>query len=119
MENNESNTEMQFDSNQNLREFHIDNLIKTTYKKIAEWHNDPTESTSTSLKFLTLEIVEDIAGAVFKHFGLTYTSALDMDEETKKKLEAEKNKMNTPTKPVDQMTDEELMREIERRKKAK
>ena len=33
MENNESNTEMQFDSNQNLREFHIDNLIKTTYKK--------------------------------------------------------------------------------------
>lgn len=98
-----------------LKEFHIDGLIKTTYKKIAEWHNDDSAS-STSLKFLTLEIIEDIAGEVFKHFGLTYTSALEMDEETRAKLEAEKKNLNKTAKSIDQMSDDELMREIQKRK---
>jgi len=116
MENTEQISQTpQIDS---LKEFHIDGLIKTTYTKIAEWHNDPAEANSRSLKFLTLEIIEDIAGKVFEHFGLTYTPALDMDEETRKKLENEKAKMGVSNKPLDQMSDEELMREIERRKKS-
>jgi hypothetical protein len=97
-----------------LKEFHTDELIKTTYKKIAEWHND--NPTSSGLKFLTLDIIEDIAGQVFSHFGLTYSSELKLDDEIRAKLEIEKQNKNLVTKNINSMSDEELLREIQKRK---
>ena len=99
-----------------INEFEIDELIKVTYKKIAEWHND--HPTSIGLKHLCLELIEDIAGKAFEHIGLTYTPALQLDEVAKKALEDEKNKNpNTTMKPIDQMSDEELLEEIKKKKK--
>ena len=49
---------------------------------------------------------------------MTYTPALQLDEVAKKALEDEKNKNpNTTMKPIDQMSDEELLEEIKKRKK--
>lgn len=98
----------------NLNEFEINELVKETYTKIAEWHND--EPNKTSLKFLSIELVEDIAGKVFEHFGLTYTSSLKMDESIKAKLSVYKKSENKTTKSVDEMSDLELLKEIENRK---
>lgn len=101
-----------------LKEFHIDSLFKETYKKIAEWHNDESNISSTSLKHLSLEIVEDIAGAIFNHFGLTYTSDLDLDENLRSKLQTEKNNMKQGSfhRNINHLSDAELLEEIERRK---
>lgn len=99
----------------NLNEFEIDTLVKTTFNKIAAWHND--EPTSISLKHLTLELIEEIAGEVFKHFGISYTSSLKMDTETKNKINKFKNDNNIPdTKSIEQMSDSELMAELNKRK---
>ena len=102
-------------SEKNISEFDINDIVKLTYTRIAEWHNN--EANTVSLKHLSLDLVEDIAGRAFKHLGLNYTPAIWMDEETKKKVEMEKQKnSNTSAKPVDQMTDEELLEEIKKRK---
>lgn len=118
MEHNNENQLKAQEQKKDLHEFEIDGLIKTTYKKIAEWHNSD-ETTSLSLKYLTLEVIEDICGEVFKHFGLKYTPAIQMDKKAKEMLEAEKNKHTNSSnnyKPVEQMSDDELISEIDRRK---
>lgn len=102
--------------NSNLSEFEINNLVQTTYKKIAEWHNGIP--TTLSLKYLSMEIIEDVAGEIFKHFGLNYTPGIQMDESAKKIFEAEKQKMNPDhaNKNVDDMTEAELFAAIQRKK---
>jgi len=44
--------------NKNKPSFEINNLVKETFNKIAQWHNE--EATSTSLHHLSIEIVSDI-----------------------------------------------------------
>lgn len=114
----ESNKEQTTDNseNSNLSEFEINNLVQTTYKKIAEWHNG--NPTTLSLKYLSMEIIEDVAGEIFKHFGLNYTPGIQMDENTKKIFETVKQKMNPDSvnKSVDDMTEEELFVAIQRKK---
>jgi hypothetical protein len=71
--------------------FEIDALIKETYNKVAKWHND--DATSAGLKNLSIELIEDIAGAAFNHLGIPYKEAkVYMDEETKKQVDKEKQK---------------------------
>ena len=65
--------------------FEIDVLVAETYNMIAQWHNDAP--TKPSLKQLSLEIVEKIAGATLKHIGLNGNLSIYKDEETKKKIE--------------------------------
>ena len=114
MENNANEKDVAIKNGNNLHEFSIDDLIKSTYKKIAEWHND--EPSTIALKHLCIDLIEDIAGKAFEHVGLTFTPALQMDESTKKLLEEEKKKnlMITST-GLDQMSDEELVNEINKR----
>lgn len=74
--------------------FQINDLMRETYNKIAKWHND--DAGGTALKILSTELIEDIAGAAFTHLGIPYKGArIQMDEETRKKVEAEKQKLNT------------------------
>ena len=104
--NNSSHEEQQ----RNLKEFEIDELIRSTYKKIAEWHND--SPSTVGLKHLSIDLIEDIAGKAFGHLGLTYDPALNLDEKTKELLEKERGKR----KDVDQMSIEELKAELEKRR---
>jgi hypothetical protein len=72
--------------------FEIDALIRETYNKIAKWHNDG--ASGPGLKYLSIELIEDIAGAAFKHLDIPYKEAkIYMDEETKKRVESEKQKI--------------------------
>ncbi len=96
-----------------LQEFEINKLVVETYNKIASWHNE--EANDKALKLLSLELIEDIAGAAFKHLGLNYTPGFVMSEEERNKFNLEKEKENK--KSVNEMTDEELMLEIRKRKK--
>lgn len=74
--------------------FQINDLMVQTYTKIAKWHND--DSTGEALKVLATELIEDIAGAAFTHMDIPYKGArIQMDEETRKKVEAEKEKINS------------------------
>ena len=98
----------------NIQEFEINNIVIDTYNKIANWHND--DPNKISLKFLSLDIVENIAGSVFKHLGLEYNSELKLDEKTKEELKKAKSKEQYNQKNISDMTDDELIREIEKRK---
>lgn len=105
------------ESNQEkINEFEINALVVSAHNKIAKWHND--NPNTTGLKFLSLELVEEIAGAVFEHLGLKYDKGFDMDKETKKKYEEEKAQKTggKDGKSVDDMSDEELMAAIAKRK---
>lgn len=116
MENNNTPApETEESKDKNLNEFEIDELIKSTYNKIAVWHNGNPDN--LSLKHLTLELIEDIAGEVFNHFGLTYDSGLKMDKEAKSKIDEFKKENNIEeTKAVDSMSDTELMAELNKRR---
>jgi hypothetical protein len=96
--------------------FEINHLVKETYNKIAQWHNE--EATSTSLHNLSLEIVSDIIKESFKHLELNVDFAIDMDEETRKKVDEEKasKKRRMGVNDLENLTDEELLREIVKRK---
>ena len=102
--------------NKNKPAFEINHLVKETYNKIAQWHNE--EATSTSLHHLSVEIVSDIIKESFKQLDLKVDFAIDMDEETRKKVEEEKanKKRRMGVNDLDNLTDEELMREIMKRK---
>jgi hypothetical protein len=65
--------------------FNIDLLVAETYNSIAQWHNE--EPGKESLKQLSLEIVEKIAGATLGHIGLKGNLSVYKDGETKKKIE--------------------------------
>jgi hypothetical protein len=91
----EEKTELQ--SNKDLSVFRINELMVSTYNKIAKWHND--DASGAALKLLSIELIEDIAGAAFSHLGVPYNNdtKIHMDEETKKKIEAEKEKLGSDT----------------------
>ena len=74
--------------NKNKPAFEINNLVRDTFNKIAQWHNE--EATSTSLHHLSIEIVSDIIKESYKHLDLKVDFAIDMDEETRKKVDEEK-----------------------------
>lgn len=97
----------------NIQEFEINQLVVNVHNKIANWHND--DPNNLSLKFLSLDIVEEIAGAVFKHLGLEYNQALKLDDEAREKLKQSKQNLNSDKKQSE-LSDEELIKEIERRK---
>jgi hypothetical protein len=101
---------------ENKPAFEINQLVKETYNKIAQWHND--EATSTSLHHLSIEIVSDIIKESYKQLDLKVDFAIDMDEETRKKVDEEKanKKRRMGVNDLDNLTDEELMREIMKRK---
>lgn len=73
-------------------EFDIDELFKSTYTKIANWHND--DGSQRALKHLSMELVEDIAGAAFTFLNINYTPDIKMDDETRRKLAEEKEKLD-------------------------
>ena len=101
---------------ENKPAFEINHLVKETYNKIAQWHNE--EATSISLHHLSIEIVSDIIKESFKHLDLKVDFAIDMDEETRKKVEEEKaqKKRRLGVNDLDNLSDEELLREISNRK---
>ena len=61
--------------------FEIDDLIKETYTKIATWHND--DASQPALKTLSLELIEDIAGAAFKYLDLPFNLGVLKSKEVK------------------------------------
>ncbi len=101
----------------NKPSFEINHLVRETYNKIAQWHND--EATSTSLHYLSIEIVSDIIKESFRNLDLSVDFAIDMDEETRKKVEEEREvkKRRMGVNDLENLTDEELLREIAKRKK--
>lgn len=68
--------------------FDINPLVISTYNKIAEWHSE--SGTKGGLKELSLELIEDIAGAAFAHLGIDIKADVAMDKETREKVEKEK-----------------------------
>ena len=82
-----------------LSVFKINELMVATYNKIANWHNE--DASKDALKLLSIELIEDIAGAAFSHLGVPYNNdtKIHMDEETKKKIESEKEKLGINTTP--------------------
>lgn len=96
--------------------FDINDLIKSTYNKIAEWHNE--NPTSSGLQHLSYEIVSEIIEESYKHLGLEVGFDLDVDQEMKKKLEdvRTERKKRMGANDLNGLTDEDLMREIMRRK---
>ena len=85
------------ETTKDISTFDITNLMKETYNKIAKWHNDciGEAELKAGLKILSTELIEDIAGAAFTHLGIPYKGArIQMDENTRKKVEVEKEKMN-------------------------
>lgn len=95
---NETNGEI------DLSTFAIDELVKTTYSKIVDWHN--SDASAPGLKWLSVELIEDICGATFKHLGIPYAPTIKVDKPV------QENKL----KSADEMTDDELLEEIEKRK---
>ena len=74
-----------------INEIEIDDLIKTVYIKIADWHNEDT--TASGLKFTVLEIIQECTNNTLKQLGLNdFVTDIKLDEEAKK--EALKNKGN-------------------------
>lgn len=60
------------DENTNM--FEIDELIKSTYNKIADWNNDVDNTNKReSLKILCIELIEDIAGASFEYMDIPFS----------------------------------------------
>jgi len=70
------------ESNKKANEINIDELIKSVYSKIANWHNDDT--TSSGLKFTVLEIIEDCTKNAIKELGLNdVVTEVKLDEKAK------------------------------------
>lgn len=104
---------METNNNKNIQEFEIDKLVIDTHNKIATWHNG--DANNLSLKFLSFDIVEKIAGAVFEHLGLDYNQELKLDDEAKEKLKEAKKELQY-NKKSDELSDIELYEEVEKRK---
>ena len=66
-----------------LNEIEIDDLIKTVYTKIAEWHND--DSSQSGLKLVAIDIIEECTNNTLKQLGLKDAiTNVKLDQETKK-----------------------------------
>lgn len=103
----------------NRPEFEINNLVKETYNKIAEWHNGTPNS--SSLKELSFEIVSEVIQESYRYLDLNVDFDLKVDAATREKMNSIKNVKNESTqqKKTDDLTDEELFMEIQRRKALK
>lgn len=104
------------ESNNSRLSFDINELVKITYNKIAEWHNE--NATSSGLHHLSFELVSEIIEEAYKHLDLKVGFDLDIDEETRKKVEEEKEnkKRRMGVNDMGNLSDDELIREIMRRK---
>lgn len=102
----------------NKPSFEINSLVKETYNKIAQWHNE--EATSTSLHHLSIEIVSDIIKESFKYLDLNVDFDIDMDDETRKKVneERELKKRRMGVNDLNNLSDQELLNELQKRKKS-
>lgn len=100
----------------NRPEFEINSLVKETYNKIAEWHNG--NPNSSSLKELSFEIVSEIIQESYRYLDLNVEFDLKVDAATREKMNSIKNEENelNQKKKTDELTDEELFMEIQRRK---
>lgn len=96
--------------------FDINDLVKNTYNKIAEWHNE--NATASGLQHLSFEIVSEVIEESYKHLGLEVGFDLDVDDETKKKVENERaeRKRRIGINDLNGLSDEELLHEIMKRK---
>lgn len=107
------------ESNNQKLSFEINELVKNTFNKIAEWHND--NATASGLHHLSFEIVSEIIEEAYKHLDLKVGFDLEMDAETKAKVEAEKEqkKRRMGVNDMNNLSDEELIREIQKRQNKK
>ena len=65
-----------------LNEIEIDDLIKSVYTKIAEWHND--DSSQSGLKYATIEIIQECTNNTLKQLGMDeIITDVRLDKETK------------------------------------
>lgn len=96
--------------------FDINELVKVTYNKIAEWHNE--NATAAGLQHLSFEIVSEIIEESYKYLDLKVGFDLEVDEDTKKKMDEQRSekKRRLGVNDMNNLSDEELMREILRRK---
>lgn len=101
----------------NRPEFEINHIVKETYNKIAEWHNE--KPTSSSLKELSFEIVSDVIRESYNYLGLNVDFDLNVDDETRKKMNEIKSQKSDSLKDLKELSDEELLMEIQRRKSFK
>jgi hypothetical protein len=104
------------ESNNGRVSFDINELVKSTYNKIAEWHNE--NATSSALQHLSFELVSEIIEESYRHLDLKVGFDLEMDQETRNKVEEEKanKKRRLGVNDMDNLSDEELLREIMKRK---
>jgi len=111
------NIKTEEENSNNLNEMEIQPLVVSTFNKIAEWHNEDTSK--AGLKHLSISLIEDIAGAVFQHLGLSYESKIKMDEELRNRIDKikEENNEQYPSKKIEDMTYEELLEELEKKKR--
>ena len=77
-----------------LNEIEIDDLIKSVYTKIAEWHND--DSSQSGLKYTTIEIIQECTNNTLKQLGMEeIVTDVKLDKTTRKealKLDNESSK---------------------------
>jgi len=77
-----------------LNEIEIDDLIKSVYTKIAEWHND--DSSQSGLKYTTIEIIQECTNNTLKQLGMEeIVTDVKLDKATRKealKLDNESSK---------------------------
>lgn len=100
----------------NITEFEVDALVLSSFNKIARWHNE--DPTRTALKQLSLELVEDIAGSVIEHFGLTYNFAIAMDDKLRTEVNnAKQNENMLGSRSLEELSIEEIKIELEKRLK--
>lgn len=104
-------------SNQKVS-FDINELVKNTYNKIAEWHND--NGTPSGLRHVSFEIVSEVIEEAYRHLDLKVGFDLELDEETRKKMDEEKasRKKRMGVNDLGNLSDDELVREIMKRKSA-
>lgn len=104
------------ESNNSRVSFDINELVKSAYNKIAEWHND--NATAAGLHHLSFELVSETIEEAYRHLDLKVGFDLDMDQETRDKVEEEKTnkKRRMGVNDMGSLSDEELIREVMRRK---
>lgn len=68
----------------NINEFEIDDLVLSTYKQIADWHND--DGTQSGLKQVSFDLINNIAKAVFRHLDIPYNGEVRLDKEMRSEV---------------------------------
>lgn len=71
-------------NSKNINEFEIDDLVVSIYNQIASWNND--DSTSSGLKQVSFDIINEVSKAVFKHLDIPYNGEIKLDKEMRKEV---------------------------------